>query len=67
MPIPSACLSAEYKAEKRACLLAAALLLRAAEQEERGGLSRRNAVLSALTEVGLDPALILRRAREVQA
>ena len=48
-------------------ILVATLLLRVAKQKERGGLSRRTAVLAAATELGVDPALILRSAEEVQA
>lgn len=48
-------------------LAAALLLLRVIELEDRSSLSRRNAVLSAAAGQGLDPAAILRCAREGRA
>lgn len=42
----------------------AVLLLRIAEQE-RAGLNSRNAVLAAGSELGIDPAAILRHSEEV--
>lgn len=50
-----------------AVLAAALLLMHAIEQEERGGLSRRVALLAAVAEMDLDPALILRRAKGAMA
>lgn len=48
----------------RNAVLLAALLLRVAEQEQ-AGLNGRNAVLAAGSELGIDPAAILRYPKEV--
>jgi hypothetical protein len=52
--------------DQRAAMLAAIVLLRVAEQEWKG-LSPRNAVLAAASELGIDPARVLDYVKKVKA
>jgi hypothetical protein len=53
--------------DREAVFAAAILLLHVVRHEERGGLSNRVAVLSAASQLGVDPVRLLHRLEEVRA
>lgn len=53
----------DYRSTQQSVEVVAAFLLRL-EEHERVGLSRRCAVLAAGSELGVDPAAVVRRVRQ---
>jgi hypothetical protein len=56
-----------HHGDAQEALAALACLLIRVDEHERGGLTRRCAVLAAGSELGIDPATVVRRVREVAA